>query len=147
MTNLLAASAVKAAARDTGAPAKGKDLFKRDKYSRTGTGACRFDPLSHETFARAGPEASAVLNETAEFAESPGVVSKRIFFENAMRNLSMTLCRGITTQVLATVPLRAHLNGHPVITGLPVPTDDLIPVEGGPSELPIYASSTPPALP
>ena len=50
-----------------------------------------------------------------------------------MRDLSTTLCRGITTQVLATVPLRAHLNGHRVVAGLPVPTDDLIAVAGGPS--------------
>ena len=36
-------------------------------------------------------------------------------------------------QVLATVPLRARLNGRPVVAGLPVPTDDLVPVAGGPS--------------
>ena len=50
-----------------------------------------------------------------------------------MRDLSTTLCRGIKRQVLATVPLRARLIGRPVIAGLPVPTDDLIPVAGGPS--------------
>ena len=44
-----------------------------------------------------------------------------------------TLCRGITRQVLATVPVRARLNGRPVVAGLPVPTDDLVPVAGGPS--------------
>ena len=50
-----------------------------------------------------------------------------------MHALSTHLCRGITRQVLATVPLRALLNGHPVVAGLPVPTDDLIPVAGRPS--------------
>ena len=45
-----------------------------------------------------------------------------------MRDLPTTLCRGITRQVLATVPLRARL---PVGAGLPGPTDDLIPVAGG----------------
>ena len=113
VTHPLAASAVKAAARDTGAAAKGKDSLKRDKYSRTGTGACRFVPLSHETFGRAGPAAFALLNEITEFAVSSGVVSKRIFLENTMRDLSATLSRGITRQVLAMVPLRAHLNGRP----------------------------------
>ena len=49
-----------------------------------------------------------------------------------MSDLSTTLRRGISRQVLATVPLRARLNGHPVVTGLPVPIDDLIPVAGGP---------------
>ena len=53
--------------------------------------------------------------------------------ENTMHDLATTLCRGITRQVLATVPLRARLNGRPVVAGLPVPTDDLIPVAGGPS--------------
>ena len=37
VTHPLAASAVKAAARDTGATAKGKDSRKWGKYSRTGT--------------------------------------------------------------------------------------------------------------
>ena len=50
-----------------------------------------------------------------------------------MRDLSTTLCRGITRQVIATVPLRAHLNGRPVVAGLPVPTDDLVLVAGGSS--------------
>ena len=66
-----------------------------------GTGACRFIPLSHEKFGRAGPGAFALLNESAEFAASSGVVSKRIFLENAMRDLSTTLCRGIARHVLA----------------------------------------------
>ena len=105
----------------TSATAKGKDLLKRDKYRQTGTGACRFVPLSHETFGRAGPADCALLNDIAEFASSSGVVSKRIVLENAMRDLSTTLCLKITRQVLATVPLRAHLNGRPVVAGLPVP--------------------------
>ena len=41
----LAASAVKAAAWDTGATAEGKESLERDKYSRTGTSACWFAPL------------------------------------------------------------------------------------------------------
>ena len=72
-------------------------------------------------------------NENAEGPASSGVVSKRALLENAMRDLSATLCRGITRQVLAAVPLRARLNGRPVVAGLPVPTDDLVPVAGGPS--------------
>ena len=77
--------------------------------------------------------ALGLLNEIAEFAASSGLVSKRLFLENAMRELPTTLCRGITRQVFATVPLRARLNTHPVFAELPVPTDDLIPVAGGPS--------------
>ena len=64
---------------------------------------------------------------------SSGVVPKTAFLENAMRDLSTTLCRGITRHVLAKVPLRARLNGRPVVAGLPVPADDIVPVAGGPS--------------
>ena len=83
-------------------------------------------------FGSAGPAAFAFLNEFAAIASS-GVVSNRISLENSMRDLSTTLCWVITRQILATVPLRARVNGHPVVAGLPVPTDDLIPVAGGPS--------------
>ena len=129
----LGASAVKAAAYDTGATAKGKDLLKRDKFSCTDTGACQFDPLSHQTFGRAGPAAFALLNEISEFAASSGLCQREFFVENAMRDLSATLCRGTMWQVLVTAALRARLNGHPVVAGMPVPTDELIPVAGGPS--------------
>ena len=49
-----------------------------------------------------------------------------------MRDLSTTLCLGLTLLVLATVPSRTRVpvNGYPVVKGLPVPTDDLIPVAG-----------------
>ena len=84
-------------------------------------------------FGRAGPAAFALLKEIAEFAASSGVVSKRTFLEDAMREVSTTLCRRIPRQAVATVPVRACLNGRPVVAGPPVPTDDLIPVAGGPS--------------
>ena len=51
--------------------------------------------------------------------------AKKIFMENAMRDLSTTLCRGIARQVLASAPLRARLDGRPVLPGRPVPTDGL----------------------
>ena len=121
----LAFSAVAAAAWGTGVPAEAKDALKRDKCGRTGTGACRFVPLSHETYGRADPLAFAPLRELAEFAALTGAVSKKIFMENAMRDLSTTLCRGIARQVLASAPLRACLDGRPVLPGRPIPTDGL----------------------
>ena len=44
----------------------------------------------------AGPAAFPLFNAIVEFAASSGIVPKRIFLENAMCNLSTTLCRGIT---------------------------------------------------
>ena len=122
---------MRAAAREAGTSARLRDQQKRDKYGRSGTGACRFVPLSHETFGRAGQPAFALLNEIAEFAADMGAVSKRVFLRNAMRDLSTTLCRGVTRQVLAAAPLRRRLMGEAVLPGLPVPTDDLLPVAGG----------------
>ena len=82
-------------------------------------------PLSHEAYGRAGPPALELLHELAEFAASTGAVSKKILLENAMRDLSTLLCRGIARQVLASPPLRACLDGRPVLPGRPVPTDGL----------------------
>ena len=93
------------------------------KYSRTGTGARRFVPLSHETYGRAGPEAFALLNEIAEYAARIGSVSKKLFMENAMWDVSTTLCRGVARQVTASMPLQARMDGRAVLPELPVPTD------------------------
>ena len=96
---------------------------------------------------RAGPAAVALLNDIAEFVSSYLVVSKRFFLENAMRNQSTTLCRGITRQVLSSVPLRARLNGHPMVAGLPVPTVDLVPIADGQSLFSFSFFNQPPNLP
>ena len=91
VTHPLASSAVAAAAWGTGVSAEAKDAFERGKYGRTGTGACRFVTLFHETYGRAGPPAFALLQELPEPAASTGAVSKKIFMENAMRDLSKML--------------------------------------------------------
>ena len=75
VTHPLAASADAATAWGTGVAAEAKDALKRDKYGRTGTGACRFVPLSHETYGQAGPPAFALLHELEEFAAFTGAVS------------------------------------------------------------------------
>ena len=120
-----ASSAVAAAAWGTRVSAETKDALKQDKYGRTGTGACRFVPLSHETYGRAGPPVFALFHELAEFAASTGAVSQKIVMENAMRDPSATLCRDIARQVLASAPLRARLDGRPVLPGRPVASDGL----------------------
>ena len=125
VTHRLATSAVVAAAWTTGATAEAKDVLKRNKYSCTGTGACRFVLLSHEMYGHAGPEAFALLNEIAEYAACIGSVSKKLFMENAMRDLSTTLCRGVARQVIASMPSQARMDGRAVLPGLPVPTDGL----------------------
>ena len=39
----------------TGVSAEAKDALKRDKSGRTAPSACRFVPLSHESYGRAAP--------------------------------------------------------------------------------------------
>ena len=77
----------------TAATAEANDTLKRNQYSRTGNGACRFVPLSHETHRRPNPEAFAPLNKIAEYAAGIESVSKKLFVENEMRDLSTTLCQ------------------------------------------------------
>ena len=77
--------------------------------------ACRFVPLSHNTLGCAGPAAFALFNEIVKFVANSGVVFKRSSLENATRDLCATLCRGIMRGALASVPLHARLNGHPVV--------------------------------
>eukprot|EP00892_Ulva_mutabilis_P001703 jgi/Ulvmu1/11533/UM078_0022.1 len=55
----VAPSRVAAAANTPGAAAQLMDDRKQDKYGRSGTGACRFVSLSHETFGRVGMAAQA----------------------------------------------------------------------------------------
>ena len=66
VTHPLAGSAVAAAGLTTGATVEAKNTLKQNKTSRTGTGACRCVPLSHDTYGRARPEAFALPNEVAE---------------------------------------------------------------------------------
>ena len=121
----LASSVVAAAAWGTGVFAEATDALKRDKYGRTGTGACCRGPLSHETYCRAGPAAFALLHELADFTALTGAVSQNILMQNAMRELSTTLCRGVERQVFASAPLRTRLAGLAVLPGRQSSTNGL----------------------
>ena len=100
------------------------------KYGRTGVGACGFAPLAHETYGRVGPAVFAFLNRIADAAASSGAASRHVFLENAMRDISTTMCRAVARQVRASAPLVARLQGKPVLAGLAVPADDLEPLAG-----------------
>ena len=137
MTHPLASSAVAAAALGTGVSAEAKHALKQDKYGRTGKKYGRTYILA-EVPARAALSPSPMKHtagralQRLRFSMSllssrprPKQSPKKIFMENTMRDLSTTLCRGIARQVLASAPLRARLDGRPVLLGRPVPTDGL----------------------
>ena len=130
VTHPLASSYMQAASSTDGYAAGKAEEAKRLKYGRTGTGGCGFVPLAHETFGRAGPAAFAFLNKIADAASASGAVSRRVFLHHAMRDLSTTLCRGVASQVRACAPVMARMVGKPVLAGLAVPTDDLVPLTG-----------------
>ena len=119
VTDHLSAAAVRAAARNKGATAKARDTLNYGKNGRNSRGACRVGLLSNETLNLARPAAFTLLNETAVFAASSGIVSKRIVLRNAMRDQYTTLCRGIMREVFAMALLRVRLTGHPVVAGIP----------------------------
>ena len=81
----------------------------------------------------AGPTSVALRTVRSRGARREGEIGasdyqqkvKKIFMENAMRDLSTTLCRGIARQVFASAPVGARLDGRPVLPGRPVPTDGL----------------------
>ena len=92
VTHPLAASAVAAAAWTTGETTEAKHALKQDGYSHIGTGACRFVQVlvCCETYGRAGPDALALLDEIAEYAECAagiGAVTKTLLMHNEMRDL------------------------------------------------------------
>ena len=133
VTHPLSSSAVASSARRGGEAAKRAEDAKYRKYGRSGTGACGFVPLAHETYGRTGQAAFLFLSKLATVAASSGSVCRRTFLQGAMRDLSTTLCRAVARQVRASAPVVARLVGKPVLAGLSVPTDDLLPLTGHPA--------------
>ena len=74
------------------------------------------------------PSPSAFLNRLADIAAGSGTASRRLLLENAIRDLSTTLCRAVARQVHAAAPLMARHAGKAVLTGLAVPSDDVTPL-------------------
>lgn len=115
---------VGAAAVVAGSAAQVRDAQKYAKYNSAGSAVYRFVPLSHESFGRMGAPASRLLNELANCACSTGAVEKPRFVESALRELSVTLCRGNHRLVSAYAAINTRMNGSALIPGLPVPTTD-----------------------
>ena len=110
VTHPLADSHVAGAAKADGASAKKSEAHKREKYGRSGAGAFPCVPVAHETYGRVGPAAFAFLNRIADAAASSGAVSRRVFLENAMRDISVTLCHRVARQGFR--PPRGEVGGE-----------------------------------
>lgn len=101
-------------ATSTGAPCTAAVLFS------VGLCASAARPLAARHLL---PASCTLVSGIGEFAENSGAASERIFLEPAIRNRSTTLLNVITRSILASVRLRARVDGLPVPAGLSARTN------------------------
>ena len=94
VVNPSAATYRREAARTAGSAASVRDAKKWEAYRAYDPDAYDFVPLSHESYGRLGKPAMAHLNKLAEVAARCGEVSHGAFVTNALRRLSVALCKG-----------------------------------------------------
>ena len=121
-----AASYVRAAARSAGSAAATRDARKRALYRTADPNGYAFTPLSVETYGRLGEPAMELLNALAGVAAAGGTVFKAGFVTNALRELSITLCRGNGALYRAGLGVFARVTGHAFHAGLPNPTAEIV---------------------
>ena len=121
ITHPTSRSFVARAAAQPGYAAAERDRVKRTKYQGA-LGSYRFVPLVHETYGRLGAPAYSFLQELADVAAASGSTSKREFLGNALRDLSVALCKGLARQARLYAPLRRRATGKALRPGLAVPT-------------------------
>ena len=112
-------------AQTEGGAAAARDQLKRTKYQSADPNGYAFSPLSHETFGRMGKPAMELLNTLATTASAGGDVIKDGFVTNALRELSIGLCRGNAIMYRRSLQVLARASGRAFMTGLPVPTADV----------------------
>ena len=113
-------SYVRAAAQEAGGAAAKRDRDKRANYSSADPNGYAFTPLSMETYGRLGKPAMGLLNTLAETAADAGV-AKDAFVTNALRELSISLCRSNAVIYRAGLTVMAQAAGTIFWTAQPVP--------------------------
>lgn len=121
-----ASTYVNAAARAEGSAAAVRDHAKRAQYENSDPLGYAFVPLSTETFGRLGKPAMALLNKLAECASASGVVFKDGFVVNALRELSVGLCRGNCVLYKRSLYALARVSGTAFRAGADIPTSEII---------------------
>ena len=110
--------------RDPGGAAAKRDADKRAKYQTAVPNGYAFTPLSHETFGRLGKPAMELLNKLANVAAESGVY-KESFVTNALRELSISLCKGNGIIFRRSLMNMAKVTGTTFRAGLAIPTADV----------------------
>ena len=81
-------------ARTAGGAAAAREASKRARYETADPNGYTFVPLVVESYGRMGQAAMGLLNTLATAAAAGGAVKKSAFVTNALRQLSVGLCRG-----------------------------------------------------
>ena len=112
------------AAQTTGGAATLRDAAKIAKYTSADPNGYAFIPLSTESYGRLGKPAMGLLNTLAATAAASGVV-KDTFVANALRELSIGLCRGNGALYRRALGVMARASGIAFMAGMIVPTSDV----------------------
>ena len=120
-----AASTYAHQARVPGGAAAARDQLKITKYQTADPNGYAFTPLSHESCGRVGKPATQLLTSLAIAASAAGVVVKGDFVESALRELSVSLCRGNGVMYRSGLQVFATLAGGAFEEGLLVPIADV----------------------
>ena len=120
-----AATQVNVAARADGSAAAVRDHAKRAQYENSDPLRCACVPLSTETFGRLGKPAMALQNKLAERASASGVVFKDDVVGNALRELSVGLCRGNFVLCKCSLYALARVSGTAFRAGADIPTSEI----------------------
>ena len=81
---------------------------------------------THTRIGRLGKPAMALLNKVAECASASGVVFKDGFVVNALRELSVGLCRGNWVLYKRSLCALALVSGTAFRAGADIPTSEII---------------------
>ena len=106
------------AARENGSAAVHhvvRDVRKRNDYRAYDPDAYSFVPLSHETHGRLGQPAMGHLNRLATVVSWCGTVKRTLFATNALRRLSVALCKGNAYVLRAGLQSLAGITGRAVV--------------------------------
>ena len=113
------------AAVTPGATARAKDTDKIRHYRRNDNNAYDFIPFTVESFGRLSPKAMELLNTLATAAAGASDVEKGDFVTNALREISVALCRGNARVYRHGEAAFARVSGVAIVPGASCPTAEV----------------------
>jgi hypothetical protein len=121
-----AADSNRRAARVAGGAAAAREASKRARYETGDPNGYAFVPLVVESYGRMGKAAMGLLNTLAATAVAGGARKKSTFVTNALRQLSVGLCRGNGVMYRRALGVLANATGRAFRLGMDCPTSDVL---------------------